>query len=343
MRVKVVFSMLVLVAVVAFAAVASAGKVGNGSSLGSAQVFFPNPVQSSGDESLTDQKDSDAAVQTAEYHAVTLTNLDGSGFLRGDYANIYSSTGNLAFSPTNTFEYTRHQDEFEQVMAYYWITEAQAYIHSLGFGSSLRPINNRPQAVRINQLGYDNSFATDHPKNELRFGKGGVDDAEDAEVILHEYGHAIHDGSGFVFGSEEAGAISEGFGDYWAVDFSDIMAHRLGVPELEPLPCVMDWDATSYTSSVPHCLRRLDENLQYPRDLDGEVHDDGRIWSHALWDINRNVGNPRADTIILAAQINFPGTTMVDLANRTVNMAQSLYNSAVAAKVRSAFQARGIL
>ena len=57
MRVKVVFSMFALVAVVAFAAVASAGKVGNGSSVGSAQVFVPNPVQSLGDESLTDQKD----------------------------------------------------------------------------------------------------------------------------------------------------------------------------------------------------------------------------------------------------------------------------------------------
>src|SRR2546423_14028411 len=107
-------------------------------------------------------------------------------------------------------------------------------------------VTTESQDVRINQLGQDNSFETDPPKDEIRYGKGGVDDAEDAEVILHEYGHAIHDGSGFVFGSEEAGAISEGFGDYWAVDFSDIMAQRLGVPELTPLPCVMDWDATSY-------------------------------------------------------------------------------------------------
>jgi len=30
-------------------------------------------------------------------------------------------------------------------------------------------------------------------EDELRFGKGGVDDAEDAEVILHAYGHAIQD------------------------------------------------------------------------------------------------------------------------------------------------------
>src|SRR4029079_1702738 len=142
---------------------------GNGSSVGSAQVFVPNPVQSLGDESLTDQKDSDTAVPAAGYHDVRLTNLDVSGFLRGDYANVYSSTGNLAFSPTNTFAYTRHQDEFEQVMAYYWITEAQKYIHSLGFVVTRRPIDNRPQAARINQLGVDNSFATDHPKNELRF------------------------------------------------------------------------------------------------------------------------------------------------------------------------------
>ena len=45
-------------------------------------------------------------------------------------------------------------------MAYYWITEAQKYIQSLGFGSVLRPVNMQPQKVRLNQLGYDNSFAT---------------------------------------------------------------------------------------------------------------------------------------------------------------------------------------
>ena len=49
----------VLVAAVAVVAVAGAGKIGNGSSTGSALVFVPNPVQSLGDESLTDQKDSD--------------------------------------------------------------------------------------------------------------------------------------------------------------------------------------------------------------------------------------------------------------------------------------------
>ena len=333
----------VLVTGIAVVAIAGAGKDGNGSKTGSALVFAPNPVQSLGIETLTDQKDADTAVPAGAYVPVTLTNLDGTGFLRGDYANIYSSTGNLAFSPTNTFAYTRHQDEFEQVMAYYWITEAQRYIQSLGFGVTRRAIDNQPQAVRINQLGYDNSFATDHPKNELRFGKGGVDDAEDAEVILHEYGHAIHFSQNFSFASEEAGAISEGFADYWAVTVSDHVDTLLGVPQLEPLPCVADWDSTSYTSTVPHCLRRIDTNLHYPTDLNGEVHHDGQIWSRALFDIRNALGPTKADTIILTGSFDFPGTTMTDLATATVLAAHQLYGPSAEAAVQQAFHDRGIL
>jgi hypothetical protein len=322
---------------------ASAAKPGPGGSTGVGSVFVPNPVQSLGDQSLTDQKDADAAVPTAAYHQVTLTNLDGSGFLSGDYAKVVSETGNPAYSPTNTFGYTRHQDEFEQVMAYYWITEAQKYIHSLGFGETRRAIDSRPQAVRINQLGYDNSFATDHPKNELRFGKGGVDDAEDAEVILHEYGHALHFAQNFVFGSEQAGAISEGFADYWAVTVSEVVRQRLGVAALAPVPCVADWDSVSYTSTVPHCLRRVDTDLHYPADLSGEVHHDGQIWSRALWDIRQRLGNVRTDTIVLQGSFDFPGTTMPDLANRTVAAARQLYGGGAAAVVTQAFADRGIL
>jgi zinc metalloprotease ZmpB len=340
---KLFLLMAVAALVTAAATGAAAASTSPGSSTGTGSVFVPNPVQSLGDESLTDQKDADAAVPAAAYHDVTLTNLDGSGHLSGAYATVVGETGSRAYSPTNTFRYTRHQDEFEQVMAYYWITEAQKYIHSLGFGPSLRPIDNRPQAVRINQYGLDNSFATDHPKNELRFGKGGVDDAEDAEVILHEYGHAIHFSQNFSFASEQAGAISEGFADCWAVTVADVVSKSLGVPEREPLPCVADWDSTSYTSAVPHCLRRVDTNLHYPADLNGEVHHDGQIWSRALWDIRQALGNVKADTIILQGSFDFPGTNMPDLANRTVAAAGQLYGTVAAQAVHKAFADRGIL
>src|SRR5581483_1194599 len=135
----------------------------------------------------------------------------------------------------------------------------------------------------------------------------------------------------------EAGAISEGFGDYWAADVTNTIA-----PTPDPA-CVADWDSVSYTSRVPHCLRRVDTNLHYPADLTGEVHHDGQIWSRALWDIRGALGHVKADTIIIDAQFDFPGDSMADLAQRTVATAQRLYGKREAAVVTKAFTDRGML
>ena len=112
--------------------------------------------------------------------SVRLTNLDGSGFLRGDWAVIIGETGNPAYSPTNTFLFNRSQDEFEQVMAYYWITEAQKYIQFLGFrsGGPLPPVNEEPQRLRINQYGdrqlvRDDPQGRDPPRQGRRRRRGG--------------------------------------------------------------------------------------------------------------------------------------------------------------------------
>jgi len=225
-------------------------------------------------------------------------------------------------------------------MAYYWITEAQKYIQSLGFGTgALRPVNKESQDVRINQFGQDNAFSWDK-KDLLRFGKGGVDDAEDADVILHEYGHAIQDSQqtphGYGF-SIEAGSIGEGFADYWAVTVTDVIAPT------RDAACVADWDSTFYTSTTPHCLRRVDTNLHYPENLNGRVHHDGMIWSRALWDIRQSLGHVVADTIILEAHFGMPNPTMPELAAKTVATARTLFGNSAATKVRAAFTARGIL
>src|SRR5215210_5160932 len=145
-----------------------------------------------------------------------------------------------------------------------------------------------------------------------------------------------------LFGGE-GGAISEGFSDYWAVTTTLAVRQKLGLPALTDPACVADWDATSYDPTAPHCLRRIDTNLHYPGDLTGAVHADGRIWSRALWDIRSAIGNVRADTVILEGQFDFPGTTMTDLANRTVATASRLYGASVARTVRSKFHDRGIL
>ena len=321
-----------ILSVALFVPSAGAGATGTG------RVFFPNPVAQLQDQTLTDQKDADYAALQAAYRNVTLTNLDGSGYLVGDWANVISETGDRAFSPGLSFMYGRSDDRFEQVMAYYWVTEAQRYIQRLGFGSTYRPVNMESQDVRINQWGQDNSYSWDK-HDVIRLGKGGVDDAEDAEVILHEYGHAIHDSQVTGFGSSlEAGSIGEAFGDYWAVTVTNVLAPT---PDA---PCVADWDAVSYTSTTPHCLRRVDLNRHYPEDMTSSVHRNGTIWSRALWDIRGALGATTADTLILESQFDYaPDTTFTAAAAATVATAQELYGKGAALKVSRAFEARGIL
>jgi hypothetical protein len=322
--------------------VGALAKTGNDKSVGVGRVFLPNPVQSTGDQSLSDAKDSDAAVPYQAYFGVTLSNLDGSGYLSGDYANVISETGDPAFSPSNTFQFSRSDDRFEQVMAYFWVTEAQKYLQSLGFGSELPAVNRESQDVRINQWGQDNSYSWDK-HDVIRLGKGGVDDAEDGEVIVHEYGHAVHDAQVGSFGTSiEAGSIGEGFGDYLAVTVGLAVAAKNGAPLKADAACVADWDAVSYTSSVPHCLRRIDTNRTYDNRT-GRVHADGMIWSRALWDIREALGATVADRIIINAQFDFaPDTSMSAAAKATIAAAEKMYGAREVKVVSQAFADRKI-
>ncbi|GAA2628347.1 M36 family metallopeptidase [Paractinoplanes durhamensis] len=303
---------------------------------GKGRVFDPNPVVRLQNEGLTDADNADGPQFTRAYRTVRLTKLDkNKDTLQGAYANNVSAGQVTARS--RAYMFNRAQDGFEQVMAYYSITGAQEYIHRLGF----RDVNNEPQD--FNTVGFedDNSFY-DPEVDGITFGTGGVDDAEDNEVIWHEYGHAIQDDQVPGFGeSEEAGSIGEGFGDYWAVTMSQATSPDTAVT---PWACVMDWDSTSYTDDTPHCLRRTDTPKVYPADLEGEVHADGEIWSHALWDINRALGRTTANRVILESQFYFnPTITMPEAAKRTVATARALYGPHAAAKTRAAFHQRGIL
>jgi len=296
------------------------------------RVFMPNPVVTLRDQSLTDQKDRDYAALAGAYQVVTLTNLDGSGYLHGDFAYV-GGTKNDAYSATGEFLYGRSHTWFEQVMAYKAITDAQRYIQSLGFAD----INNEPQDVRVAQYGGDNSFY-DSAKDTLTFGKGGVDDGEDMDVIWHEYGHAIQDDIVPGFGiTHDGNSIGEGFSDYWAF--------TMGVPVSGgyEAACIADWDAVSYTSTEPHCLRRVDLDLTVA-DQTGRIHFDGQIWSRALHDIHTALGRETADRIILQSHfVMGVDPSFAEAALATVETAQELAGNGAAVKVRRAFEDRGIL
>jgi Zn-dependent metalloprotease len=299
---------------------------------GTGQVFRVNAVVATRDNTLRDQDDAASAVPLSAYSIVPLRGLDGGGQLDGIYVSS-SRTKKRASSSTNTFVFDRSDDGFSETMGYYYIDYAERYIQSLGFAN----VNNRQQIFGVNRLKVDNSFYSPQ-KKDITYGIGGVDDAEDAEVILHEYGHSIQDNQVPGFGSSlEAGSMGEGFGDYWA---GSVAAQFSGGFQDE---CLADWDATSYSATVPPCLRRLDGTKHYPQDLDGEVHDDGEIWSAALWQVRAAIGATKADKVILQAHFLLTPTASFNQgANALVTAAINLgYTKTQVKSIRTILLNRG--
>ncbi|MFY9915924.1 MAG: M36 family metallopeptidase, partial [Nocardioidaceae bacterium] len=323
---------------------------GTTTSLPQGQVFDPNPVVSQQDEGLTDDNDANRAVPAAAYQTVDLRNLRGNHTLVGKWAQIIN---NNAATPTpdsgtgsDTYFFKRSSDYFEQVNAYYAVNAEQEYLRALG----LKQVNAESQQVKTDAFADDNSYY-DPSVDRISLGSGGVDDAEDPEVIWHEYGHAIQDDQIPGFGTtQQSGAIGEGFGDYMAAVMSQAAATPNDTP-ITPAACLMDWDSTSYTPA-PHCIRRTDLNLDFRTNRNGEVHHDGQIWSRALWDmylspdINTTPGDDVATRIIVEAQFNFtPSISMPAAAKRIINTAKELPGTtpALVAAVKTAFEDRHIL
>ena len=263
---------------------------------GSATLFNPNPIVTLKDSSIRQpgeeqgaDTDLDSPELTKALVTLPLKDLDeeelASGRLVGPWVNVYSGGNNRT---DGNFTYTRSDPRFEAGMAYAHVDKIQRYFRKLGF-TGKKSVNAEPQdVIAVPVPGFDNSFY--QPANDVMLlGSGGVDDGEDAEVIIHEYGHAVQDAQVPGWGERpDGGAMGEGFGDFLAGAF-----YARKISEGFHDACVADWDATSYSSDKPPCLRRLDGNKHYPEDLDEnrEVHNDGEIWSAFLWDVRRKLGN----------------------------------------------------
>jgi choice-of-anchor B domain-containing protein len=309
---------------------------------GSGLIYRPNPVQTSGNTSLSDNGDATSAALEAERVNVTLPRLDaGVGTLKGAYVDLVSLAGGKAVPDadevTRVYNYDRDDDRFEQVTIYAAIDEQQQYIHDLGFDDDVGAANGiRDFASLAHAHWYDQDQSFYSTGDDaVHFGDGGVDDGEDADIIAHEYGHAIQHDQNVCWGGGEMGAMGEGFGDFWAASYYA----SAGDPSFQAAnaACVGEWD-------IPPCLRRVDGNKTYPADLSGSVHGDGEIWSRALWDIRTAIGGDTTNQLVLEHHFSMPcNASMTDAANELLQADTNLNSGANQIAIRQAFCTRGIL
>jgi hypothetical protein len=290
---------------------------------GRALVFDPNPVTALGDHKLllTPTKRPRRPPPVA-YREVTLLGLDASGTLSGDKVTTAPTRGRVRRT-NGEFMLRSHERGFEEVMVYFHVDAALRRLDQLGYRGR-RAIFREPVRANVNGTRDDNSWYSPVDRM-LTFGTGYIDDAEDAETILHEFGHAIQDAICPDFGqSPQAAAMGEGFGDYFAASFFESRKPA------RYSATVMSWDGLLYglrSRFDPPCLRRLDSALTFDDfDEKGDEHDNGTIWSATLWDVRAALGRELADTLIIESHFQLDGfTTFARGARAIIDADRNLY------------------
>jgi hypothetical protein len=326
---------------------------------GSGFVFDPDPRTTLNTDALTDT--SPASAFDAAYFnkpLLDLTVTSGVYKLTGPYVNIKDiEAPNTAPSTTTNGVWTakRGNDAFDDTNIYFQIDQNQRYIQSLGF-TGTKGILNRSMDIDTNGVnGDDNShFSGSGATGYLAFGHGCVNDSEDADVILHEYGHGIQASINSSWSGGDTGAMGEGFGDYWAGSYSYSTPNgKTYHPEW-----AFSWDGHS-SCWGGRMLNRTDAKYNSTKTYSahtsvtegGVTFQSDELWSAPLFQSLVSLmaaGKPRAnvDQIILEAHFGLgSGVKMPAMATAIVNAATKLFPSdpTYANTFTAKFQAQGIL
>ena len=326
---------------------------------GTGYVFDPDPRTATSNEALTDTSAAsafEAAYQTKSLRDLTVTS--GVYKLTGPYVNIKNIEAPATAPSTTTngiWTAKRGNNAFDDTNVYYHLDNNQRYIQSMGF-TGTKSIINRPLDVDTDGVnGDDNSHysyggATDY----LAFGHGCVNDSEDADVILHEYGHAIHRNINSSWSGGDTGAMGEGFGDYWAASHSLSVANGSTFhPEW-----AFSWDGhgacwagrmLNKTNAMYNSAKTYGAHQSVTENGVTFVSDE--LWSAPLYESMKALlaaGKPRAniDKIILEAHFGLGSNVkMPAMATAIVNAAKTLFPAdlAYANTFQAKFEAQKIL
>lgn len=308
-------------------------------SLVPATIFLPDPLTSAeksyGLPYIDDNNGDIPALNDQLIQVNIKVKFDTVFHLENSYVKITEHSAPVhqeVISRIPEFIFNRSQAEFENVNIYYHITQHQNYIQSLGFVNLANyQIHADPHALD----GKDQStFSSTFNPPRLNFGDGGIDDAEDADVIVHEYSHAIlfSAAPNTNYGSERE-SLEEGNCDYFAATYSK----SLNTFSSEK---VFNWDGHNEFWEGRYC----NSAKHYPEDLIGTIHQKGEIWSSTLMEINEIIGREHTDKILIQSVFNYNSNiTMMDAAKLFLQADSLLNNGANYNIIMDKFLKRGLI
>lgn len=307
---------------------------------GTALVFDPDPRTALADDSLVDGdpgSEFDPAYVTRTLLGITVTG--GVHRLEGPWCTIKDiEAPNTAPSTDVDGNWTakRGTNAFNDVMTYFHIDQNQRYVQGLGYtgAKGIQELSIEVDSDGVN--GGDNSYFAPGG-NYIVFGHGGVDDNEDADVILHEYWHALQDDINPSWSGNDTGAIGEGFGDFWAASYSYVCSNGATYhPEW-----AFTWDGHNiyWDGRVMNITGQYNPAATYPaHTLVGGINGD-ELWGTPIFQAFvklMGLGRSRAemDTIMLECNYGLgAGVRMPDMASSVISAAELLYPAGPHAQV----------
>ncbi|MFA9213570.1 MAG: hypothetical protein ACEQSR_06950, partial [Candidatus Methylacidiphilales bacterium] len=257
----------------------------------------------------------------------------GNFIAENDYVLVKDIMGPVAapFAVSNkdSLMVTRNTDIFKQEMVLFHIHQYQMYIQKLGF-------NNLKKQLWVDALGDfgENSrfeFSTENPY--ILLGIGGIPDAEDADVITHEYTHAIgfYIAPNTIDGEERIG-IDEGNCDIMAALYS----RKLSDYNWRK---VFNWDGNQTWSG-----RNTLNNKNYVDDFLMERYSLSAIWSGAVTDFAEQIGIDTTVSLLLTAMASYQtNMTIPQFAQLFIQADSILYNKYHYGPIKNSFFNRKII
>jgi hypothetical protein len=250
-------------------------------------------------------------------------------------------------SADGSFDFDRGTAQFASVMAFYHITKLSERAYQFPFMTKPK----KPLSVDVRRIPF--SFTSDYtnsPPGEgfLLFGfrhkDGNVFQAEDGDVVAHEYGHAIQ--AGQALGRYDNGtnpqtpAMYEGFGDYWAISYFQTAKSAHGLTST----CLGEWIHRS--SGGAGCDRTVDPSATIADyDPAKDAHVNAAVWTAVLLEIRQQLGEQMADALILRSHYSVPDGPSFSDGARAILTADKELNAAAprADALCVIFEGRGLL
>ncbi len=304
-------------------------------------VHYPDPLTSSNTEygdSISDNLDSNSAFLENQLFQKSLNlDLNSNGEILTQNKHVSIKEFSAPIIPPNVYvdsipKFTRNQSGFEDFNVIYHISNFKDYLNQLGYGNLVNYI------IDVDAHGFNgadqSSFNSFNSPPRLTFGTGGVDDAEDADVIIHEFGHAIYNSiSPNAQNGNERAAFEESFGDYLAASHSR---------KTNPFNWhqIFNWDG--HNEFWPG--RIANSNKFYPNDLKNNIYTDGEMFTGALIEIWEKLGAETTDKLIIeSVYSHINNITLRDAAKFIVFADDLINNGANRIELCNVFINRGFL